>query len=33
MNTTVKVKYLDDYTNELQEINKKGGFTSGKDVN
>lgn len=33
MNTTVKVKYLDDYTNELQERNKKGGFTSGKDAN
>ena len=33
MNTSVKVKYLDDYTNDLQNKNKKAGFSSGKDAN
>jgi len=33
MNTQVKIKYLDDYTGELKDGNKKAGYTSGKDAN
>jgi hypothetical protein len=32
MNTQVKLKYLDDFTGELKDGNKKSGFSYGKDA-